>query len=264
MIERIEEFCPGYQSQKEEGKSAAAGGGTARAGALHTHPRCRTGGEPGRRLPPRPDGAITWRETQLGRLVRGDQPLRPMIELKSIDLIDGRQRQAIEQRLRHWLDRLLRHRLRPIYTAQSAKLEPAARGLVYQLSEGLGALTRESVRAQLGALTSADRKALAALGVRIGAVTIWLGRLDDRRQRRLLGLLAALWHRLKLDGEGKPDPLLLDASGARGLADGRRQARHRGARPQLRRIGAPGAGLARGSGGEVARGRRGQCDASST
>nr|WP_298688261.1 helicase-related protein [uncultured Dongia sp.] len=158
-----------------------------------------------------PDGAIVWRETQLGRLVRGDQPLRPMIDLKSIDLIDGRQRQAIEQRLRHWLERLLRHRLRPIYTAQSAKLEPAARGLVYQLSEGLGALTRESVRAQVGALTSADRKALAALGVRIGAVTIWLGRLDDRRQRRLLGLLAALWQRLALDGEGKPDPARLDA-----------------------------------------------------
>jgi ATP-dependent RNA helicase SUPV3L1/SUV3 len=158
-------------------------------------------------------GAITWRDNPLARLIRGDQPLRPMIELKSIDLIDGRQRQAIEQRLRHWLDRLLRHRLRPIFMAQSAKLEPAARGLVYQLGEGLGALNRESVRAQLSALTSDDRKALAALGVRIGAVTIWMGRLDDRRQRRLLGLLAALWQRLALDGEGKPDPARLDATG---------------------------------------------------
>ncbi|WP_303981167.1 helicase-related protein [Dongia mobilis] len=176
------------------------------------------------------DGAITWRETQLARLTRGDQPLRPMIELKSIDLIDGRQRQAIEQRLRHWLDRLLRHRLRPIYMAQSAKLEPAARGLVYQLSEGLGALHRESVRAQLNALSATDRKALAALGVRIGAVSIWMSRLDDRRQRRLLGLLAALWHRLKIDGEGKPDPLLLDASGldAWQMAGGKRVVAGRG------------------------------------
>jgi ATP-dependent RNA helicase SUPV3L1/SUV3 len=97
--------------------------------------------------------------------------------------------------------------------AQSAKLEPSARGLVYQLGEGLGALNRESVRTQIGALTSEDRKALAALGVRIGAVTIWMGRLDDRRQRRLLGLLAALWHRLALDSEGKPDPARLDAAG---------------------------------------------------
>jgi ATP-dependent RNA helicase SUPV3L1/SUV3 len=158
-------------------------------------------------------GAATWRDTPLARLVRGDQPLRPMLELKHIDLIDGRQRQAIEQRLRHWLDRLLRHRLRPIFVAQSAKLEPAARGLVYQLGEGLGALNREPVRTQLSALTPADRKALAAHGVRIGAVTIWMGRLDDRRQRRLLGLLAALWHRLALDGEGKPDPAKLDAVG---------------------------------------------------
>jgi ATP-dependent RNA helicase SUPV3L1/SUV3 len=158
-------------------------------------------------------GAVTWRDNPLGRLVRGDQPLRPMVELKPIDLIDGRQRQAIEQRLRHWLERLLRHRLHPIFAAQSARLEPAARGLVYQLGEGLGALSRESVRAQLAALTAEDRKALAALGVRIGAVTVWLGRLDDRRQRRLLGLLVALWHRLPLDAEGKPDPSLLDASG---------------------------------------------------
>lgn len=159
------------------------------------------------------DGAVAWRETPLARLVRGDQPLRPMIELKSFDLIDGRQRQAIEQRLRHWLDRLLRHRLHPIFVAQSARLEPAARGLVYQLGEGLGALNRETVRAQLSALTPVDRKTLAALGVRIGAVTIWMGRLDDRRQRRLLGLLAALWHRLALDAEGKPDPAKLDAGG---------------------------------------------------
>jgi ATP-dependent RNA helicase SUPV3L1/SUV3 len=159
------------------------------------------------------DGAVTWRETPLARLVRGDQPLRPMVELKSIDLIDGRQRQAIQQRLRHWLDRLLHHRLRPIFAAQSAKLEPAARGLVYQLGEGLGALSRESVRAQLSALSSADRKALAALGVRIGALTVWMGRLEDKRQRRLLGLLSALWHRLALDADGKPDPARLDATG---------------------------------------------------
>lgn len=56
-------------------------------------------------------GAVTWRDNPLAHLIRGDQPLRPMIELKPIDLIDGRQRQAIEQRLRPWLDQLLRHRL---------------------------------------------------------------------------------------------------------------------------------------------------------
>src|SRR5690606_12646226 len=84
------------------------------------------------------------------------------------------------------------------------------RGLVFQLSEGLGALKRDSVTAQLATLGPAERKALAALGVRLGLVTVWLARLDDKRQRRLLRLLAALWHRLALDPDGKPDPARLD------------------------------------------------------
>jgi ATP-dependent RNA helicase SUPV3L1/SUV3 len=159
-----------------------------------------------------PDGAIAWRGFALARLVRGDQPWRPAIEVRAIDLIDGRQRQAIAGRLRHWLERLLHHRLRPLFAAQAAKLDAAARGLVYQLTEGLGALKRDVVRAQIASLTAGDRQALATLGVRLGAVTIWLARLDDKRQRRLLRLLAALWHRLAIDEGGKPDPSMLDAS----------------------------------------------------
>ena len=159
-----------------------------------------------------PDGRIAWHEFPLGRLIRGDQPWRPTIEVRPIDLIDGRQRQAIAQRLRHWLDRLLKHRLRPLFAAQDAKLDAGARGLVYQLAEGLGALKRESVRAQVSSLSAADRQALAGLGVRLGAVTIWLARLEDKRQRRLLRLLAALWHRLVLDDAGKPDPATIDPS----------------------------------------------------
>lgn len=168
------------------------------------------------------DGSVTWRGHAVARLVRGDQPWRPGIEARAIDLIDGRQRQAMQQRLRHWLERLLRHRLRPLFAAQEAKLEAGARGLVYQLGEGLGALRRETVRAQLASLTAEDRKALAALGVRLGAVTIWLARLDDKRQRRLLRLLAALWHRLTLDAAGTPDPATLDAAalGAWQMASG--------------------------------------------
>lgn len=157
------------------------------------------------------DGAVAWRDFPIGRLQRGDQPWRPRIEVRAIDLIDGRQRQAIAQRLRHWLDRLLKHRLRPLFAAQAAKLDAGARGLVYQLAEGLGALKREDVRAQLSTLTAADRQVLAGLGMRLGAVTIWMARLDDKRQRRLLRLLAALWHRLALDAAGKPDPSTLDA-----------------------------------------------------
>lgn len=158
------------------------------------------------------DGRITWRDFPIGRLLRGDQPWRPIVEAAAIDLIDGRQRQAIAQRLRHWLEHLLRHRLRPLFAAQEAKLDAAARGLVYQLAEGLGALKRDAVRAQVAALTQADRQALAALDVRLGAVTIWLARLEDKRQRRLLRLLSALWHRLAMTDDGKPDPSTLDAT----------------------------------------------------
>jgi len=141
------------------------------------------------------NGRLLWRDAEVAKLLAGDAPLRPLIQLLDDDLLDGGQRQAIEQRLRKWLSHHLRRRLRPLFALAEADLPALARGLAYQLVEHLGAMPRSELAATLASLSREDRRKLMSLGLRFGRETIWLERLNDRRQRRLLQLLQAVHHR---------------------------------------------------------------------
>ncbi|MET1028723.1 MAG: helicase-related protein [Dongiaceae bacterium] len=143
-------------------------------------------------------GSILWRNAPVARLTAGDAPLRPQIQLLFDDLLDGGQRQAIDRRLKQWLGLHLRRRLKPLFQAADADLPPAPRGIIYQVLEHLGAVPREEIAAQLAMLAREERRRLADLGLRFGRETIWLQRLNDRRQRRLLLLLHATYRRLPL------------------------------------------------------------------
>jgi ATP-dependent RNA helicase SUPV3L1/SUV3 len=140
-------------------------------------------------------GRLLWRDAEMAQLIAGDVPLRPLVQLLHDDLLEGGQRQAIEQRLRQWLAHHLRRRLRPLFALAEADLPPVARGLAYQLVEHLGAMSRHGLAESLVSLSREDRHKLMSLGLRFGRETVWLERLNDRRQRRLLHLLYAVHHR---------------------------------------------------------------------
>jgi ATP-dependent RNA helicase SUPV3L1/SUV3 len=55
----------------------------------------------------------------------------------------------------------------------TAELPAGARGIVFQLCEGLGVLPRRPIEQQLGELGEDDRKALARLGVRVGVYSLY-------------------------------------------------------------------------------------------
>src|SRR3546814_5053086 len=55
------------------------------------------------------------------------------------------------------LFRHIRAQLRPLFKVQEAEVTPAGRGLLFQLVEALGTLSRRPLAAQLSALTKADR-----------------------------------------------------------------------------------------------------------
>jgi ATP-dependent RNA helicase SUPV3L1/SUV3 len=137
-------------------------------------------------------GRICWRGAEIATLTAGDAPLRPGLKLLHDDLLESRQRRALEDRLKAFLEAMLRRRLRPLQLAAEATLPPIPRGIVFQLIEHLGALPMERLRGQLNALAKADRAELARLGVRLGRETVWIGGLGDKRQRRLLALLLAI------------------------------------------------------------------------
>ncbi len=157
-------------------------------------------------------GEIEWQGAALARLRRGEEILHPGLALLPNDLIDNRQRQTVEKRLRDWLGAYLRRRLKPLFALTEATgLSAPARGFAYRLGEAFGALSREAAMPALRALTAADRRALRRLGLRFGRETIWVAGLDDPERRRLLGRLAALWLRLPCDARGSPDPAAIDA-----------------------------------------------------
>ncbi|MHA1113871.1 MAG: disulfide oxidoreductase, partial [Alphaproteobacteria bacterium] len=72
------------------------------------------------------------------------------------------------------------------------KVNGAARGLLFQLGEGLGSVPREAVEDQVRALDDRDRAALARLGVRLGIESVYIPALLKPAAIRLRALLWAI------------------------------------------------------------------------
>ncbi|WP_189049948.1 helicase-related protein [Aliidongia dinghuensis] len=137
-----------------------------------------------------PDGTLGWEGEAVARLVAGDQPLAPRVELRPVDFLDGELRDAVKRRLERFVRTAIEHTLAPIHAALASPLPAAARGLAFQLGEGLGSLDAEPVRPLVAALDADDRKALARLGIRFGTETIYFDRL---LKPAAVALRALLW-----------------------------------------------------------------------
>ncbi len=135
-------------------------------------------------------GYIAWKGASVGRLSGGASPLAPRVEAYASDLLEGPARERLRRRLAQWFDRLLRRRLAVLCQAREAPLAGAARGLVFQLVERLGAIPRGDGAAQVDALGPRDRRALARLGLRLGTESIWIA---GPGQPGAAALAALLW-----------------------------------------------------------------------
>jgi ATP-dependent RNA helicase SUPV3L1/SUV3 len=84
----------------------------------------------------------------------------------------------------------VRAHLSPLIRLEEARFEGAARGLAFQLVEGLGIVPREQVAEMVAELSRADRAKLHRLGVRLGYRDVFLpGLLRPAR----LSVRARLW-----------------------------------------------------------------------
>jgi ATP-dependent RNA helicase SUPV3L1/SUV3 len=123
-------------------------------------------------MPPR----IGWRGSRVAALRRGRDALHPRLELdRSLDTLDPADRAAVAQRLARWLEREKGRHLGALtrIAAGAPDLSPAARGLVVQLVETMGAIPRAAVAPLIGSLTGDDRRALHKVGVRLGVVHVF-------------------------------------------------------------------------------------------
>jgi len=116
-----------------------------------------------------------------------------------LDLLGGdamaREVQArLKAHLSAWLGQGLRAGLAPLYAlAEVSELAGPARGLAFQLGEGLGLIDTGTARPQIEALTLSLRRSLDGKGVRFGRLSVFLPALLKPAPRRLKALLWAAW-----------------------------------------------------------------------
>ena len=117
---------------------------------------------------------VCWGGGPVARLLPSGDILAPKVEALATDLLDGPAREEVRKRAAAWVETRIRLGLSELMDARAtAELPAGARGVVFQLSEGLGVLSRRPIEDQLAQLGDEDRKALARLGVRVGVYSIY-------------------------------------------------------------------------------------------
>lgn len=119
-------------------------------------------------------GTISWAGAAIARLEKGADIVSPGIAVMSSDYLSAEQRERMRKRLLTWLSAQLEDALERLMTLRKAELSGVARGLAYQVVEGLGSLPRQRVVKDVRELSKEDRSALRSCGVRIGAETLFV------------------------------------------------------------------------------------------
>jgi ATP-dependent RNA helicase SUPV3L1/SUV3 len=127
----------------------------------------------------------------LGQLVRGSSLLLPDVKLVGLDELGAGARTRVHRRLLAHARDLVEELLAPLRSKRARDLPPAARGLVYQLEQGLGTALAEEALAQLRELGEDGLEQLEALGVMVGERVLYVGSLLRRPSVELRASLCA-------------------------------------------------------------------------
>jgi ATP-dependent RNA helicase SUPV3L1/SUV3 len=139
------------------------------------------------------DGAIRWVGEPVGKLIAGDEVLRPRVRIVADEHLTGASREAVQARLDLWVKTHLEKLLGPLFTLSAAEdVTGIARGVAFQLVEALGVLERHRVSEEVKGLDQASRATLRKYGVRFGAFHIYLPALLKPAPRALATQLWAL------------------------------------------------------------------------
>jgi len=159
------------------------------------------------------DGTIRWMGEAVGKLVAGDEVLRPRVRIVADEHLTGASRDAVQARLDLWVKTHLEKLLGPLFALAGAEdVTGMARGVAFQLVEALGVLERHRVADDVKGLDQAARATLRKYGVRFGAYHIYLPALLKPAPRALATQLWALKH-AEPDLKGMDEVPHLAASG---------------------------------------------------
>jgi len=163
------------------------------------------------------DGQILWQADAtnplpgepIGRIKKGDLLLKPRAEMIDSNLVDGQDKNAIAEKLQEWLERHIHFALEPLFRLTGGDdLTAQARGIAFQLQEGLGILPRAALEDLIAGLDEEGRKALRARKVRMGPLLVFLPELNKPAAVRLRAILLTLWQGKELPAELPKDGIV--------------------------------------------------------
>lgn len=142
------------------------------------------------------EGKVEWRGDCVAQLVKGVTPLKPRIVMKYSELLEQPAYQQVENRLNNWLETYIGSVLKPLLKIQEVSLEGAARGIAFQLIEGLGVLSKRTVKKQIRLLTENDYSTFRHNGIKMGRNEIFIPALLKPKRAAFTALLWAVFREL--------------------------------------------------------------------
>jgi ATP-dependent RNA helicase SUPV3L1/SUV3 len=168
------------------------------------------------------DGQIIWNGETVAQLIPGPGPLKPAIKLVGGDLgtteAQAAAQSTLEARVREHIETVLAPLFKLREAGQSDELTGPARGVAWRLHEAGGALARLTIAEEVRALSQDERRALRAVGVRIGEHMVYVPELVKPAPARLNALLQAI-------AAGSTDISWLPAPGLTSIANDRNRSR---------------------------------------
>ncbi|QIE47275.1 disulfide oxidoreductase [Pseudohalocynthiibacter aestuariivivens] len=160
-------------------------------------------------------GGLMWGSQAVGKLVKGADPLKPVIKAFVDDEAGADVAQKVERRLQHFIDRKIATLFEPLLAlGRDEALTGLARGFGFRMVEALGVIPRGEVADDVKALDQDARGALRKHGIRFGQFTIFMPLLLKPAATRLRLVLWSLYKDLDDFPEAPPPGLVTVPAGS--------------------------------------------------
>ncbi len=150
---------------------------------------------------------VRWRGCPVARLAAGRSVVEPGVTVLASDVLTDENARRVKAAIEQWLGGRLSVSLEPLLALAGAGFQGAARGVAFQLVEGLGVSTEHICHDLVRDLEPADRRRLTAFGVRFGTRAVFVKTMMSSSDLVLRSILWALSHnhdtvpRVPLKGE---------------------------------------------------------------
>jgi len=210
-------FTPESSSAGSEAKALAGAAQKALAGEINARATRLAQAADGQ-LVLATDGTIRWLGQPVGKLLAGEDALKPRVRIIADEQLTGAPRDAVQARLDLWLKSHIERLLEGLFRLAAAEdVTGIARGVAFQLTEALGVLDRQRVAEEVKGLDQPTRATLRKYGVRFGAYHVYIPALLKPGPRVLATQLWALKHG-STETKGLDEIMQLAASGRTSIA----------------------------------------------